>query len=269
MRKSDLHEEHFVFVQGAVCANPCPTGTYHLDCRFPSSSSLLTSFSSHNHQSLHIVCRKFTFVCRHWYHQRTACCFENAPRERCDCYNGAHCDHVNGQCHCLPGYKGEKVNLIPGPGLKYCWMSLFQCQEQCPYGRWGHNCQQHCQCQHGGRWKTFQIVRVGSLAGIFWLTWVQRIGGGWVGRNSTTATCFPYFKLPNNLFWGHFEPDIIRYESFEAKQTRAALIKRGQISQILQKEFSDSRKSWKQVCFGILEGLSLTYFLSRLECDDL
>ena len=57
MRKSDLHEEHFVFVQGAVCANPCPTGTYHLDCRFPSSSSLLTSFSSHNHQSLHIVCR--------------------------------------------------------------------------------------------------------------------------------------------------------------------------------------------------------------------
>ena len=41
MRKSDLHEEHFVFVQGAVCANPCPTGTYHLDCRFPSSSSAI------------------------------------------------------------------------------------------------------------------------------------------------------------------------------------------------------------------------------------
>ena len=30
-------------------------------------------------------------------------------RERCDCYNGAQCDHVNGQCRCLPGYKGEKV----------------------------------------------------------------------------------------------------------------------------------------------------------------
>ena len=49
-------------VQGEVCANPCPTGTYHVDCK-----------------------------------------------RRCDCYNGAVCDHVTGKCHCLPGYKGAKV----------------------------------------------------------------------------------------------------------------------------------------------------------------
>jgi hypothetical protein len=49
-------------LQGAVCANPCPPGSYHKDCK-----------------------------------------------RRCDCYNGAVCDHVNGKCHCLPGYQGTKV----------------------------------------------------------------------------------------------------------------------------------------------------------------
>ncbi len=45
-----------------MCANPCPPGSYHKDCK-----------------------------------------------RRCDCYNGAVCDHVNGKCHCLPGYQGTKV----------------------------------------------------------------------------------------------------------------------------------------------------------------
>ena len=35
--------------------------------------------------------------------------------QRCDCYNGAVCDHVTGLCHCLPGFKGEKV------GYSFCW----------------------------------------------------------------------------------------------------------------------------------------------------
>ena len=88
----------FVRLQGAVCANPCPSGTYHLDCRFP----LECLVCLHNHREiipltgLHLVC---LFGGTVWA----------ALRERCDCYNGAHCDHVNGQCHCLPGYKGEKV----------------------------------------------------------------------------------------------------------------------------------------------------------------
>ena len=51
--------------QGEVCANPCPTGTYHVDCK-----------------------------------------------RRCDCYNGAVCDHVTGKCHCLPGFKGAKVGSV-------------------------------------------------------------------------------------------------------------------------------------------------------------
>ena len=51
--------------QGQVCANPCPPGSYGLECK-----------------------------------------------ERCDCYNGALCDHVNGQCHCLPGFQGQKVIII-------------------------------------------------------------------------------------------------------------------------------------------------------------
>ena len=106
--------------QGEVCANPCPTGTYHVDCK-----------------------------------------------RRCDCYNGAVCDHVTGKCHCLPGFKGAKV------GCAHCtgWcdpplsiksdnvLSSLQCQEQCPYGRYGQGCQQHCRCENGascdpvdGRW---------------------------------------------------------------------------------------------------------------------
>ena len=52
-------------VQGAVCANPCPPGTYHVDCQ-----------------------------------------------KKCDCYNGAECDHVSGRCHCPPGFRGDKVSTV-------------------------------------------------------------------------------------------------------------------------------------------------------------
>ena len=33
-------------------------------------------------------------------------------KERCDCYNGALCDHVNGKCRCLPGFEGTKVRRL-------------------------------------------------------------------------------------------------------------------------------------------------------------
>ena len=53
-----------VIFQGMVCANPCPAGTFGIDCK-----------------------------------------------DRCDCYNGALCDHVSGQCKCLPGFQGDKVGI--------------------------------------------------------------------------------------------------------------------------------------------------------------
>ena len=49
--------------QGAVCANPCPSGTYGQGCHL-----------------------------------------------KCECYNGAGCDHVTGECHCPPGYTGDLVS---------------------------------------------------------------------------------------------------------------------------------------------------------------
>ena len=49
-------------IQGDVCANPCPEGTWGMNCT-----------------------------------------------SRCDCHNGANCDHVTGACLCLPGYRGDKV----------------------------------------------------------------------------------------------------------------------------------------------------------------
>jgi hypothetical protein len=76
--------------QGAVCANPCPPGSYHKDCK-----------------------------------------------RRCDCYNGAVCDHVNGKCHCLPGYQGTKVTnrlfagleknpvFLKNPAQWFFWVVLF------------------------------------------------------------------------------------------------------------------------------------------------
>ena len=40
------------------------------------------------------------------------------------CYNGDQCDHVSGQCHCLPGFQGEKVISIPNKGLLMWLMRL-------------------------------------------------------------------------------------------------------------------------------------------------
>ena len=51
------------YLQGAVCANPCPAGTFGLGCR-----------------------------------------------QKCECYNAASCDHVNGTCQCRPGYSGKLVS---------------------------------------------------------------------------------------------------------------------------------------------------------------
>ena len=60
----------FLF-QGAVCANPCPSGSYGLGCG-----------------------------------------------RKCECYNGAGCDHVTGECHCPPGYTGD---LVSKAFLLECW----------------------------------------------------------------------------------------------------------------------------------------------------
>ena len=27
---------------------------------------------------------------------------------------------------------------------------ILQCQEQCPYGKWGNGCRNHCQCKNDG-----------------------------------------------------------------------------------------------------------------------
>ena len=32
--------------------------------------------------------------------------------QRCSCHNNARCDHINGTCHCLPGYRGDQVSQI-------------------------------------------------------------------------------------------------------------------------------------------------------------
>ena len=47
---------------------------------------------------------------------------------KCDCKNGGVCDHVTGQCKCLPGFHGQK------------------CEQSCPAMMYGLGCRQNCSC---------------------------------------------------------------------------------------------------------------------------
>lgn len=33
----------------------------------------------------------------------------NNCSELCDCFNGASCNHITGECECKPGYTGDRV----------------------------------------------------------------------------------------------------------------------------------------------------------------
>ena len=91
-------------LQGLVCANPCPSGSYGSGCK-----------------------------------------------KKCECYNGAGCDPLNGNCHCKPGYQGSKVRVGGQVGpITGNHISLFQCHELCPLGSYGSDCKETCQCLNDG-----------------------------------------------------------------------------------------------------------------------
>ncbi|KAJ7424587.1 multiple EGF like domain 10 [Pitangus sulphuratus] len=53
--------------------------------------------------------------------------------QECQCHNGGTCDSATGQCHCSPGYTGER------------------CQDECPVGTYGVHCAETCKCVNGGK----------------------------------------------------------------------------------------------------------------------
>lgn len=53
---------------------------------------------------------------------------EKNCEQQCECYNGASCQHITGECECAPGYVGPK------------------CLETCPSHKFGLNCMEECKC---------------------------------------------------------------------------------------------------------------------------
>lgn len=54
-------------------------------------------------------------------------------RLRCQCSNGAVCNHATGRCTCTAGWRGD------------------HCDRPCPAGQFGHNCRSKCSCDNGAR----------------------------------------------------------------------------------------------------------------------
>ena len=75
--------------------------------------------------------------------------------QNCTCVpeqESSPCDHVDGTCHCLPGYNGSscelgsatpKANYTVCTNFKLCW--CIECSE----GFYGQDCMGVCQCQNG------------------------------------------------------------------------------------------------------------------------
>ena len=62
---------------------------------------------------------------------------------------GSGCDPVSGRCLCQPGYHGPTCDK--GMDRAKLKQRLTHCLiKECPPGKWGHNCQEHCDCRNGG-----------------------------------------------------------------------------------------------------------------------
>ena len=83
----------------------------------------------------------------------------------CPCLNGAQCDPLSGDCTCTPGWHGNIMNskgrLRYNIILSYIYIYIYiiswtfkfigkQCNIKCPYGSYGQNCTEACNCQNEG-----------------------------------------------------------------------------------------------------------------------
>ncbi|VDO49458.1 unnamed protein product [Onchocerca flexuosa] len=101
---------------------------------------------------------------------------ENCEKKcECNLNTGSQCDPVTGQCICAAGYQGIRYGLTVL--LIFEYLIRFTCDEKCPEGLFGMNCESKCNCKNGascdhrfgtcnctaGRLLSFTILRLFEL----------------------------------------------------------------------------------------------------------
>ncbi|XP_077167280.1 scavenger receptor class F member 1 isoform X2 [Paroedura picta] len=149
--------------QGQTCSDPCPAGTFGLQCRY-----------SCGHCKQRQPCSPVDGFCpaceAGWNGTRcNQLCPPGRYGENCaqlcpHCYQGEACHPQTGECrHCEPGSRGARCDLPCPPGLfgKGCLLvcpSCFNgtcdpatgvCNQTCREGFHGPNCSSVCRCPRG------------------------------------------------------------------------------------------------------------------------
>ena len=108
---------------GALCDTPCPVGRHGTNC---TSSCQCQNEGRCHPETGHCLCKPgwevstpkthFKKFPKHLF-QGLVCAnpcpsgsYGEGCKKKCECYNGAGCDPLNGNCRCKPGYRGSKVS---------------------------------------------------------------------------------------------------------------------------------------------------------------
>nr|XP_047905200.1 platelet endothelial aggregation receptor 1 [Anser cygnoides] len=130
--------------QGSRCEEPrCLPGLYGLHCQ----SRCLC------HPQHSLSCHPLLGECSCRPGWAGLFCNESCPPgsfgagclQSCLCLNGGTCDGATGRCHCPPGYTSS---CHPATGVCLCaagWTGTH-CEEECPPGTFGLQCEQLCRC---------------------------------------------------------------------------------------------------------------------------
>ena len=108
--------------------------------------------------------------------------------DECRCSNNADCDPVNGRCKCKPGWKGQHCEIECTEAENGCIQGCYcdhggycnlttglcrcppgytgdYCSDACPYGTYGLNCAQRCNCNSGNESEPDSHVVCDHIAG--------------------------------------------------------------------------------------------------------
>uniref|UniRef100_A0A672JQW7 Multiple EGF like domains 11 n=1 Tax=Salarias fasciatus TaxID=181472 RepID=A0A672JQW7_SALFA len=159
--------------QGPVCAQPCPSGLFGINC---SEQCTCRNGGLCDHVSGQCQCSA-GFIGERCQDECPVGLFGPQCSLRCSCLNGARCLQTSGVCLCQPGFQGpgcqdrvcpedrygpacdrpcpcrpdSTLSCHPLSGACSCaagWAGL-SCNESCPAGFYGENCREECSCRNG------------------------------------------------------------------------------------------------------------------------